>query len=142
MAKPALAYKVAEEAALRGSAGLIAAMGLPQVRLYVEVPENAPLPYVVHGQHEVQTEDYGDCGKAHEVVSTVQWWATTVGAVKGSDVVRAMGAEIVGVLMSEFAIDGYATVLVEEEDSETYGTDPDGSSRGRVVVRREITPLA
>lgn len=142
MANPALAYKTAEEAALRARPDLAAAMGLQLVRLYVEVPENAPLPYVVYGQHEVQTDDYGECGQAHEVVTTVQWWTGDVGQVKGSDVVRMMGAEIFAALMGDMAIDGFATVLVEQEVPETYSTDPDGSSRGRVVVRREITSLA
>lgn len=141
MAKPALAYKQAEEATLRARPDLAIAMGLAQVRLYVEVPQNAPLPYVVYGQHEVDTDDFGDCGQAHQVVSTVQWWTGDVGEIKGSDVVRLMGSEIFAALMGEMTIAGYATVLVEQEVPETYGTDPDGSSRGRVVVRREITPL-
>ena len=140
MSSPALAFKAAEEAAVRGSDALLAAMGLTTARIYHEVPENAPLPYVVLGSHEIQDESDG-CGEAHSIVSTVQWWTKIVGAVKGSDAVRQMGAAIVAALLRRLAIDGHDTVLWEMEVSETYGSDPDQSSRGRVVFRYETTAL-
>lgn len=142
MPNPAIPFKAAEEAALRTSAALKAAMGLgaSTPRIYFEVPTNAPLPYVVLGQHEI-TDLSGDCGDAHSIVSTVQWWTKNVGATKGSDAARQMGAAIVTALKVELAIAGHATVLVGMEAPESYGTDPDQSSRGRVVFRYETTAL-
>ncbi|PLR25066.1 hypothetical protein SGCZBJ_12580 [Caulobacter zeae] len=140
MASPALPFKRAEEAALRASAALKAAMGLAEVRLYTEVPTNAPLPYVVLGQHEIDDQSDG-CGEAHEIVSTVQWWTKIVAGVPGSDVARLMGAAIVQALGEALEIEGHAVVLAEMETPETYGTDPDQSSRGRVAYRYETTAL-
>lgn len=142
MNSPAVPFKVAEEAALRGSAGLLAAMGLPVVRIYTEVPENAPLPYVVLGQHEIDDLSDDGCGDAHSIVSTVQWWTKSVGDVKGSVTARLMGGAIIQALFRELAIEGHATVLWEMEEPEHYGTDPDQSSRGRVAFRYETTALA
>jgi hypothetical protein len=139
MASPAVPFQAAEEAALRGSAALAAAMG-QAVRYYVEVPEKAPLPYVVGGAHEI--DDLSDgCGEEHSIVSTVQWWAGMVGDVKGSDVVRAMGAAIIPALLAELQIEGHEVVLAVMEAPETYGTDPDQSSRGRATFRYETTAL-
>lgn len=137
MASPAAPFKAAVEAALRGSAALAAAMG-GTVRLYTEVPANAPLPYVVIGDDEIE-EISDDCGAEHSILSTLQWWAQKVGAAKGSDVVRAMGAAIVEAVLTELAIAGHDTVLAVMENPETYGTDPDQSSRGRVSIRYETT---
>jgi hypothetical protein len=140
MTSPALPFKAAEELALRNSAALLAAMGLERVRIYTEVPENAPLPYVLLGAHEISDEGAG-CGAAHTIVSTVQWWTKIVGDLKGSDVARQMGAAIITALFGDLGIEGHATVLWEMETPETYGTDPDQSSRGRVAFRYETAAL-
>lgn len=139
MPSPAIPFKAAQAAALRGSAALAAAMG-GVVRLYTEVPAKAPLPYVVVGADEI--DDLSDgCGEAHSIVATVQWWTQMVGAVKGSDAARAMGSAIIAALLTELAIAGHDTVLAVMEGPETYGTDPDQSSRGRVSIRYETTAL-
>ncbi len=143
MPSPALPFKAAEEAALRASAALKTAMGVTganPVRLYTEVPKNAPLPYAVIGQHEIDDLSSG-CGEAHSIVSTVQWWTKDVGPTKGSDAVRKQGAAIIAALFVELSIAGHATVLVEMEDPERYATDPDQSSRGLVAFRYETTAL-
>lgn len=138
MPSPAGPFKTAQDAALRNSSALASAMG-GAVRLYTEVPENAPLPYAVIGQDEI--DDLSDgCGEAHSIVSTVQWWAAKKqGAAKGSDVVRDMGAAIIAALNTELTITGHTTVLAIMETPETYATDPDGSSRGRCALRYETT---
>jgi len=144
MSSPAMPFKASEEAALRASVALKAAMGITganPVRLYVEVPKNAPLPYVVLGQHEIDDLS-SDCGGAHSIVSTVQWWTKDIGPTKGADAVRQQGAAIVAALFKELPITGHDTVLVEMEEPESYGTDPDQSSRGRVAFRYETTALA
>ena len=141
MPSPALPFKSSEEAALRASAGLKAAMGLTIVRVYIEVPTNAPLPYVVVGAHEID-DLTDDCGAAHSIVSTVQWWTKAVGDFEGSDAVRKQGDAIADALFRPLDIPGHATVLWEMEEPARYGTDPDGSSRGRVVFRYETTALA
>lgn len=140
MPSPAIPFKAAEDAALRGSAALAAAMG-GKVDLFTEVPSKATPPYVINGAHEIDDISDDGCGGAYSIVSTIQWWARMVGNVKGSDVVRAMGGPIVEVLLTELAIAGYDTVLAVMEVPETYGTDPDQSSRGRVAIRYELTAL-
>lgn len=140
MNSPAVPFKLAEEAALRGSVALRTAMGLSLARIYYEAPENAPLPYVVLGDHEI-SDDSDGCGDAHTIISTVRWWTKIVGDMKGSDVARQMGAAIIAALLRELAIEGHVTVLWEMEVPETYGTDPDQSSRGRVTFRYETTAL-
>lgn len=141
MPSPAIPFKTAEDQALRDSGALKAAMGLADVRIYTEVPTNAPLPYVVLGAHEI-TDLSDGCGGAHSIISTVQWWTKDVGETKGSVVVRQMGDAIFDVLFAELAIAGYATVMCELEDPVAYGTDPDQSSRGRAAFRYETTTLA
>lgn len=137
MPSPAAAFKDAQETALRDSGALQTAMG-GTIRLYVEVPEKAPLPYVVIGQDEI--DDLSDgCGEAHSIISTVQWWAAKVGASKGADTVRAMGAAIIAALNTELTIAGHETVLAIMEFPESYATDPDQSSRGRAAFRYETT---
>lgn len=137
MASPAAPFKAAQEAALRASGALQAAMG-GTFRIYAEVPESAPLPYVVVGQDEI--DDLSDgCGDAHSIVSTVQWWTKKVGAAKGADVVRAMGAAITAALNTELTITGHDVVLAIMEAPERYATDPDQSSRGFVAFRYETT---
>lgn len=141
MSSPAAPFRTAQEAALRASAALAAAMG-GKVRLYTEVPSNAPLPYVVIGQDEI--DDLSDgCGEAHSIVSTVQWWTKGVGAASGAATARAMGDAILGALKTDaLAITGHALVMCELEQPESYSTDPDQSSRGRAVLRYETTALA
>lgn len=141
MGSPAAAFKAAEEAALRASTDLATAMG-GSVRIYYEVPAGAPLPYVVLGQHEIDDLSEGECGEAHSIVSTVQWWAKLTGGVKGADTVRAMGAAIVEALNTELTITGHTVVLAIMEIPERYATDPDQSSRGLAAFRYETTAQA
>jgi hypothetical protein len=140
MDSPAAPFKLAEEAALRGSVALQTAMGLSLPRIYYEVPENAPLPYVALGDHEVDDDSDG-CGEAHTIVTTVKWWTKIIGEVKGSDAARQMGAAIILALLRQLAIEGHVTVLWEMEVPERYGTDPDQSTWGRVTFRYETTAL-
>jgi hypothetical protein len=137
MSSPAQPFRAAQEAALRASSALAQAMG-GQIRIYAEVPQSAPLPYVVIGQDEIDDLSE-DCGEVHSIVSTVQWWAKLTGAVKGADTVRAMGAAIVGALKTDLAITGHDVVLAIMEIPERYATDPDQSSRGLVAFRYETT---
>lgn len=139
MGSPAVAFAAAEQAALRASTALGAAMG-GRVRLYTEVPENAPLPYVVVGQHEIDDDSDG-CGRAHSIVSTLRWFAAAIGDKPGAVVAREMGDLIVDLLFVELAIEGHATILVEMETPEAYRTEPDGSSSGLVGFRYETSAL-
>lgn len=137
MGSPAAAFKDAEETALRGSTALATAMG-GTIRLYTEVPTNAPLPYIVVGQHEI--DDLSDgCGDAHSITSTVQWWTTKRGAASGAVAAREMGAAIISALNTELTITGHDVVLAIMEIPERYATDPDQSSRGLAGFRYETT---
>lgn len=138
MGSPAGPYKTAQEAALRASGALATAMG-GTVRILTEVQGNAPLPYVLIGQDEIDDLSEG-CGEAHAIVSTVQWWAKLTGGVKGSDTVRAMGAAIIAALNTDtLNIAGHTVDLAIMETPERYATDPDQSSRGLVAIRYETT---
>lgn len=141
MASPARAFKTAQEAALRGSSALATAMG-GTVRLYTEVPTNAPLPYIVIGQDEIDDVSVDGCGGAHTITSTVQWWTKIVGTTKGAEAARQIGDAVIAALFTELSITGHVTVLVDMEERESYATDPDQSSRGRVAFRYETTALA
>lgn len=134
MTSPAGPFSSAQEAVLRGSAPLQAAFAPAPVRVFTEVPQNQPPPYLVVGEDEI--DDLSDgCGEAHSIVSTVQWWASS------KDSARAIGAGVIATLNLELAIEGHVTVLVEMEQAESYLTDPDGSTRGRVAFRYETTAL-
>lgn len=138
MPSPAAPFKAAQIAALRASTTLVSVMGGPPIKVYTDVPANAVPPYITVDQDEI--DDLSDgCGEAHSIVSTVQWWANPVGAVKGSVTVRAMGAAIIAALNTELTIAGHETVLAIMEVPERYSTDADGSSRGLVAFRYETT---
>lgn len=138
MPSPAAPFKTAQEAALRASAALLAAVG-GTLHIYAEVPTNAAPPYVLIGQDEIDDLSE-DCGEAHSIVSTVQWWARLAGAAKGSDTVRAMGAAIIAALNTDaLTITGHTVDLAIMETPERYATDPDQSSRGLVAIRYETT---
>lgn len=142
MISPAAALIVGRETALRADATLAAAMG-GATRLYVEIPDNAPLPYVQHGEDVISVSGDDDCGHEAEVSAVVQWW-TAARAGQANDkqaAARAIGAALVGVLLEPFAVAGW--VIVEAElQAETYSTDPDRSTRGRLIVRYLLTQAA
>lgn len=110
-------------------------------QVYREVPQKAPPPYVVIGADEIEPIGDPDCGEAHTIVSTVQWWTKGQGGVPGSAIVRRMGAAFLETLLTGVVIDGHQIVLAETEAPTFYATDPDGSSRGRAVIRYETTSL-
>lgn len=139
MRSPAVPYNAAEEAALRASAELKSVMGLPIARLYVEVPANAPLPYVVHGQHQVLLEDLG-CGVGAEVFSTVTLWSRPTTPDKGEQA-RAIGAAVLAALATELTVAGWKVDDVEVV-SERYSTDPDQSIKGVIELRHLLSEQA
>ena len=140
MLSPAAAFNTAREDLIRNASGLAAAMGLAVVRLYVEPEEDAPLPYILHGEDDIDVTGDDDCGHEAEVTATVKWWSKAKGTQaldKGAQA-RAIGAILVDVLVDDFAVTGW--VIHEAELlSEGYSTDPDQSTRGRLVVRYLLT---
>lgn len=138
MPSPAQAYKTAQEAALRASAALAAAMG-GTVRLYTEVPTGAVLPYVVLGNDQIILEN-GDCGMEAEVTSTVTLWSKAAPLDKGAQA-RAMGAAIIDALNLQLTVTGW-TVDEWDVQSEQYLTDPDQSSKGVLILRHLLTQSA
>lgn len=129
---PVAAYVEAREARLRSSAALAAAMG-GQVRLYVAVPTDAPLPYVVLADQQALLED-GGCGVTEaELFDTIQWWSRPERPDKGAQA-RAIGSALLSALTSDVIIDGWDVVDVLVE-SERYATDPDQSAHGTLVLQ-------
>jgi hypothetical protein len=137
MASLAQAFDAAEEAALRGSAGLATAMG-GLVRLYTEVPEGAPLPYVVRGNVAIQIER-SDCADEGEITSTIEWWSKVAIPDKGAQA-RAMGGAIVDALDAQLILTGHRIVEWSLE-IEQYSTDPDQSTHGRAVFNYQTTQI-
>lgn len=136
MASPAGAFHTAQEAALRASVALATAMG-GQVRLYTEVPDNAPLPYIVIGSDQVILDASSDCADEAEIVSTVQWWTRKSPLDHGAQA-RAMGSAIITALNIAMTVTGW-DVIEFLCQSEEYNTDPDRSTRGRAVFEYQLT---
>jgi hypothetical protein len=136
MPSPAGPYKTAQEAALRASADLQAAMG-GSVRIYTEVPAGAVLPYIVLGNDQIILETSPGCADEAEVVSTVTWWSRLSTLDKGVQA-RAMGSAIVDALNMELTVAGW-DVVEWQSQSEHYLTDPDQSTKGIAVIRHLLT---
>lgn len=127
MPSPAGPFHVAQEAALRAHAGLIAVLN--PFKLYTTTPKNATPDYVVIGEDQVFYETSGCAGEG-EIFATVQVW-TRPNPPQGADA-RTIGAEIIAALNTELSLTGH-DVDVWELESETYVTDPDHSTHGRFV---------
>jgi hypothetical protein len=139
MNSPAAAFKAAQDAAIRAAAGLAAAMG-GTLRLYTEREEDAPLPYIINGDDLITRLEETACGVEADLVATVQWWSRKKTLDKGAQA-RAMGAILVGVLTSEaFAVAGWSVDLITLQ-LEHYATDPDQSTRGRLIIEYELSEL-
>jgi hypothetical protein len=136
MASPAGPYKVAQEAALRASADLASAMG-GTLRIYTEVPANAPLPYLVIGQDEVR-QDKSGCAVEAEVTSTVTLWSRPSPLDKGAQA-RAMGAAIVEALGVDLIVSGWDVMVLENQLSEQYTAQADQSTRGALTFEYLLT---
>lgn len=136
MPSPAQPFKTAQEVALRASAALASAMG-GSVRIYTEVPPNAPLPYVVIGNDDIQQEPPGDCATEAEVTSTIGVWSRTSPLDKGAQA-RAIGAAIIDALNAQLTVTGWDVDLWELQ-SEQYSTDPDQSTKGVLVFHYLLT---
>jgi hypothetical protein len=137
MPSAAEAFATAQEAVLRASTDLQTAMALGggKVRLYDEIPVNAPVPYVSIGERQTLIVQHPDCEA--EVFATVQWWSRKDPLDKGVQA-RAMGAAIIGALLAQLTLDGW-DVDEWEIDSESYSTDPDQSTHGRAVFHYLLT---
>jgi len=107
------------------------------VRIYTEVPTNAPLPYIVLGNDQVILETNPGCTDEAEVTSTVTWWSRTAPLDKGAQA-RVMGSAIIDALNVELTVTGW-DVDEWEVQSEQYFTDADQSTKGVVVIRHLLT---
>lgn len=136
MPSPAVAFKAAEDAAVRDSAALASAMGTSGKGILTEVPVNQPCPYVVLGDHQILIFN-GECAAEAEIFSTVSLWSLTSPRDKGAQA-RAMGAALVDALNAQLTLSGW-TVDEWELQSETYSTDPDQSTHGVLVFHYLLT---
>lgn len=138
MLSPAAPFHDAQEAALLASAALVTLMG-GAASIFTDVPTNRRPPYVVHGQDEVSPEDTG-CGWRADIVSTIAWWAANLPGDGAPDLARLMGAAILDALArTDLVVAGWTITLCEIEQAERYATNPDGSTRGSVALRYELT---
>lgn len=138
MPSPAQAFKIAQEAALRGSAEMQAAMNLPAsaVRLYTEVPANAPLPYCVLGDDQVLVENT-ECAVEAEIYATIGVWSRLNPLDKGVQA-RAIGAAVIAALNLQLAVHGWDVDEWAVQD-ERYSTDPDQSTHGVLLFKYLLT---
>ncbi len=137
MSDLALAFHTAQEAALRGSAALAAAMG-PQLRLYSVVPTNSPLPMVVIGQDQIILEPDEECADEGEIFATVHLWARPEPPQATTPL--EIGAAVVAALLVPLTLDGHEVVEWELVSAD-YSTDPDHSTHGVLVFRYLTTAI-
>lgn len=139
MTDVAEAFAAAEEAALRGSAALEVAMGT--VRIYAgPVPENAPLPFVIIGEHQVLEDDAADddCALGAEIFSTIH--VHTLPEAPQNTQARRIVRAVKDALNVALALDGHQ-VDVHAHEGTQFITDPDQSTHAIVRNRYETTPL-
>lgn len=138
MSTLAEAFSAGQEAVLRAAPALATAMGLTTARLYTVVPPDAPLPYVVLGDDQILGDDT-DCAEGAEIFATVHVWAKP--NPPSSALARQIGGALKTILTAAFAVAGY--VLDDWTlETETYVTDPDGSTHGRLVFKYLVTSTA
>ena len=128
----------AQEAALRASGTLPGVMGLTTARVHNGVvPVGSNMPYILIGEDQVTTEDETWASEA-EVFSTVNVWAKP--EPSGAGLARAIAQEVKTILNTALALASHDVVVWGVTD-ELYMTDPDGSSRVRMVFRYLTTEL-
>jgi hypothetical protein len=132
-------FKAAQEAALRGSAALQAAMGQQKPKVDTEPPTNNKAPYVIIGNDTLTTERAEGCAAEAEITSEVNWWSLPDPPDRGKQA-RDMGEAIVGALAGDapLSVEGWETVEWSVE-SLRYVTDPDGSTHGIGVFTYQLT---
>jgi hypothetical protein len=125
---------VASDAALVGSAGLVAALG-GKAKVYVEPPPGEPLPYVLYGEIQV-LPDGGDtsCGAQKEVFHTVHVHARKAGALDRAANAAAISKAVIEALAVELTIEGW-TVDLADEPEERLGPAPSQETHGVLVFR-------
>jgi hypothetical protein len=136
MTSPAAAFHTAQEALLRASAPLAAAMGLAAPRILTDVPVGQRPPYVVIGNDQVLLEN-GVCADEAEIFATVDIWTRTNGLDKSAQC-RAVSAIVIGLLNAALTITGW-TVDEYELQSELHRTDPDWSSHATLTFHYLLT---
>lgn len=128
----AAAFSSAQEAALRASTDLAAIVGKA---IFTAAPPTKNLPYVLIGEDQV-LEDASGCAGEGEVFATVNAWSRP--EPPQANTVRNIAAAIIAALVTELMIDGFDCDLFEVQD-QLYTTDPDGSSRARLVLHYLVT---
>lgn len=128
-------FQQAQDAALRGSVRLREAMGLTSPRIFVTVPVNAVLPYVVVGEDQVPEAFDGDCAEELELFATVHGWSkpNPPQALMARKMTASIKAAMLGI-----EIPGAQVVEAIAED-ERYLTDPDHSTHSVQVFRYLVT---
>jgi len=137
MPSAAEAFKVAEDAAVRGSAALVSAMGLGGKGILTEVPTNVTPPYVVMGEHQIIISQNPGCADEAEVFATIHWWSRPANPDKQAQA-RAMGAAIAAAVQLELTLTGWDVDDWQPQD-ERYSTDPDHSTHGILSTRYLLT---
>lgn len=136
MPSPAAAFKAAQDAALRASGALTAAMATGGKGILTEVPTNQPPPYVVTGDDQVLLNTAG-CAADAEIFATVSWWSLKSPRDRGAQA-RAMGAAIIDALNAQLTLTGWDVDEWELQD-ERYSTDPDQSTHGIATFHYLLT---
>jgi len=134
MSDPAVAFHVAQDAALRASADLALLFPDGRARVYSVVPQNAPMPFIRIGDDQV-VEDSDECVSASEIFAQVHIWTEP----DPPDV--QLGRQIAGIvrgLLRDLAVTGFDLVLGEFVDTR-HLTDPDGSSHALLTFHYLLT---
>lgn len=139
MRNPIGPYRVAMEAALRGSAALATALG-GTVRLYgTAAPTNAPLPYIVVTYLQATDLFDGLCAAEPTLHATLDFWSRPSPPDKGATS-AAIGDAIVTALDVALTLDGWEVV---EHECLSLGDrqDPDQSIHGTVELEYQLSEI-
>lgn len=136
MSDPGAAFHTAQEAALRGSAELQAALG-GTVRVYSVVPTNQTFPFIRIGDDQI-LDDSDDCQEGSEIVSRVHVF--TAPNPPQAQLVRSIASAIRDTLKADLGIAGHDTILSEFVDTQ-HLSEPDGVSHAVLTFRYLTTPI-
>ncbi len=131
-------FSIAQEAAVRDSAALAAAMGLAQPRIYPVRPPNVAYPYLVIGEDQI-IDDSDECQEGSEIFSTLHLWDKP--EPPSNRRARAIEAVLRRLLNADLAIAGHETIEHAYEGVR-FLTDPDGATHGVLTFRYLTIPIS
>lgn len=108
-------------------------------RIYDQVPSDRVYPYITIGD-ELVSDDSNSCGDAWSVYPDIHAWSRPKSGSKSE--VKKLIAQIVEVLNTELALDGFEIVLVEFESARTLRERDGITEHSIITLRYDVQPDA